>query len=150
MRKAIRVRTTAFRRPPQRAAAAAVEFALVAPFLLLLLAGIIEFGQSFFIKHSLSTAARHGARAAIVDGSTSSQITRKVQDHCVKTLGVDVGDISIDIAVDGKSKGDLRQANEQSEVSVTVSVPYSKAGVGFFANTFAKSTISSTCTLEHE
>ncbi|MGV3486135.1 MAG: TadE/TadG family type IV pilus assembly protein [Planctomycetaceae bacterium] len=44
------------RSPVKRRAAAAVEFALVAPFLLLLLAGIIEFGQSFFIQHSPSTS----------------------------------------------------------------------------------------------
>lgn len=150
MRNAPHYSTSTFHSQHKRRAAAAVEFALVAPFLLLLLAGIIEFGQSFFIKHSLSTAARHGARAAIIDGATSSQVTQKVQNHCVKCLGVNAGDISVDIAVDGKPKGDLGHADEQSEVSVTVSVPYSKAGVGFFANTFSNSTISSTCTFEHE
>ena len=138
--------------PPRgpRRGAAAVEFAIVAPFLLLLLAGIIEFGQSFFIQHSLSTAARHGARAAIVDGSTSGQVTQKVQAHCVKNLGLAAGDVAVEIEVNGKANGDLSTADEQSEISVTVRVPYSKAGVGFFANTFANSTISSTCTLEHE
>lgn len=134
----------------QRRGAAAVEFALVSPFLLLLLAGIIEFGQSFFIQHSLSTAARHGARVAILEGVTTGQVTKKVKDHCVRSLGVDRADIGVNIAVDGKSKGDLSKADDQSEVTVTVSVLYSKAGIGFFANTFANSTLSSTCTLQHE
>lgn len=140
---------TACYRPPRRGAAA-VEFALVAPFLLLLLAGIIEFGQSFFIQHSLSTAARHGARAAIIDGSTSSNVTQKVQEHCVRSLGVKPGDVNVNIAVDGVANGSLSNAQAESEVTVTVSVLYAKAGVGFFANTFANSSIRSTCTLQHE
>ena len=42
--------------------AAAVEFALVLPLLLLLVLGILEFGRVFNIQISLSNAAREGAR----------------------------------------------------------------------------------------
>ena len=135
---------------PARRGAAAVEFAVIAPLFFLLLAGITEFGQAFRIQHSLSSAARHGARAAIIDGSTSSQITQKVKDHCVKTLGINPADVTVAISINGEADGILSQAEEESEISVTVGIPYSKAGVGFYANTFANSTLSSTCLLEKE
>jgi hypothetical protein len=65
-------------------------------------------------------------------------------------LGIAPGHVRVAIAVDGETNGNLSQAETGSEISVTVSIPYSKAGVGFYANTFANSTLSSTCTLERE
>jgi Flp pilus assembly pilin Flp len=46
--------------------AAALEFALIAPVLLLLLLGIIEFGFMFQAQLALTHAAREGARMAAV------------------------------------------------------------------------------------
>ena len=42
--------------------AVAVEFALILPILLLLVAGIIDFGHYWYIGHVLSDASREGAR----------------------------------------------------------------------------------------
>lgn len=42
--------------------AVAVEFALITPFLLLLIAGIVEFSHSFNIQISVTQAAREAAR----------------------------------------------------------------------------------------
>ena len=42
--------------------AAAVEFALVLPLLLLLVFGIVEFGRTFQVQATLSAAAREGVR----------------------------------------------------------------------------------------
>jgi len=39
-----------------------LEFALVLPFLLLLVGGTIEFGRAFYTYHILSKAVRDGAR----------------------------------------------------------------------------------------
>ncbi len=130
--------------------AVAVEFAVIAPLFLLLLAGIIEFGLASRLQHSLSTAARHGARAASIEGSTSSQITQIVKDACFKAQGVAPKDVTVAISINGQTSGDLSQAKQRDEISVTVSIPYSKAGVSFFAKAFANSTLSSTCTLERE
>ena len=127
-----------------------MEFAVVAPLFLLLLAGIIEFGQAFSIEHAISNASRRGARAAIVDDATNSQVRQMIETHCVASLGVNAGDVTIEIAVNGSTGADLSQAEEGDEISVTVSVAYSNAGVGFYANMFSYSTLSSTCTLEHE
>ena len=133
-----------------RRGVAVVEFAVIAPLFFLLLAGIIEFGQAFRIEHMLSNASRRGARAAIVDGATTSQVRQKVKTHCARTLGVNEADVTIEIAVEGNATAKLSQAEEGNEISVTVSVPYSKAGVGFYANMFSNSIFSATCTLEHE
>ena len=46
--------------------AAAVEFALVVPLLLLLVIGIIDYGRFFFDSVSLRQGAREGARQAVV------------------------------------------------------------------------------------
>jgi Flp pilus assembly protein TadG len=49
--------------------ASAVEFALVAPLLILLLFGVINFGFLFSEQLSLNNSVRQGARAAVVAGS---------------------------------------------------------------------------------
>nr|WP_294690336.1 TadE family protein [uncultured Friedmanniella sp.] len=43
--------------------AAAVEFALVVPLLVLLVAGIADFGRAYYLQTTLSGAAREGVRA---------------------------------------------------------------------------------------
>ncbi|CAN5653365.1 pilus assembly protein [soil metagenome] len=52
--------------------AAAVEFALVVPLLLVLLFGIISYGVMLSFRQSLSQAATEGARAAAVSYQTST------------------------------------------------------------------------------
>jgi Flp pilus assembly protein TadG len=49
--------------------AAAVEFALIVPILLLLLFGIFEFGRAYNTQISLSGAAREGARVMAISNS---------------------------------------------------------------------------------
>ena len=50
---------------------ALVEFALVVPFFLLLLFGIIEAGRFIFYYETLSNSTREGARYAIVNGANT-------------------------------------------------------------------------------
>ena len=45
--------------------AAAVEFALVLPVLMILLAGFFDFGWLFYWQHSVTNASRAGARFAV-------------------------------------------------------------------------------------
>ena len=55
--------------------AAAVEFALVLPILLLLVFGIVDFGRAYNAKISLSGAAREGARALALGNANWEQVT---------------------------------------------------------------------------
>ena len=52
-----------------RRAAAAVEFALVAPVFFLLVLGMIEYGRMVMVQQVLTNASREGARAAVLDGA---------------------------------------------------------------------------------
>ncbi len=57
--------------------AAAVEFALVAGLLFMLIFGMIEYGFAFFEMQTLRGATREGARVAAV-GGTNSDITNRI------------------------------------------------------------------------
>lgn len=49
----------------RRRGSAAVEFALIAPFLLALLMGVLLYGGWFWLAHSVQALAAEGARAAV-------------------------------------------------------------------------------------
>jgi Flp pilus assembly protein TadG len=51
---------------PRDSGAAAVELALILPILILVIAGIVDFGRAYFTQVTLTNAAREGARAAVV------------------------------------------------------------------------------------
>lgn len=91
--------------------AAAVEFAIVVPLLVLLLAGIVEFGRAYSAKISLQGAAREGARVLALDSG----------DPVDTTLGasgsLDPSDISIQTSGAPCTKGE--------PASVTASYPFS-------------------------
>ncbi|WP_028275015.1 TadE family protein [Arthrobacter sp. I3] len=58
--------------------AVAVEFALLAPVLIMLLLGIMEFGRAYNVQISLSNAAREGVRVmAIGNDPTAARIAAK-------------------------------------------------------------------------
>jgi hypothetical protein len=62
--------------------AAVVEFAVVLPLLIAMIAGIVEFGLLYFNKQILVTASREGARVGIVVGTTDSEIRERVKKVC--------------------------------------------------------------------
>lgn len=55
--------------------AVAVEFALLAPVLLMLLLGIMEFGRAYNAQIILSSAAREGVRVMAIDNNSTSART---------------------------------------------------------------------------
>ncbi len=67
--------------------ASAVEFALVVPFLLLIVFGIIVYGMVFAQTLSLSNSARQAARSGVIEGTTCAQITSLAQDNA-STIGM--------------------------------------------------------------
>lgn len=54
--------------------AAMVEFAILLPLLLLVIAGIVDFGRAFFTEVALTNAAREGARAAAISTATAANV----------------------------------------------------------------------------
>jgi Flp pilus assembly protein TadG len=68
----------------RRPAASLVEFAFVAPIVLLFLMGILEYGRFLFTLQLVNNAAREGARYAVVN--TTTDTTVGVQTYVDKYL----------------------------------------------------------------
>jgi len=67
--------------------AAAVEFALILPLLLLLIFGIIEFGVLIYDKAMLTNASREAARAGVVFGLSEEQRGTAISSALSRYLG---------------------------------------------------------------
>ena len=106
------------RRPSrsQRRGVAAVEFAVVAPVFFLLIFAIVELGRLVMVQQVLTTASREGARLAIIEGSTVSQVQTAVDDY--------LANLSVSGANVGITPSSLGNAEPGDPISVTVSVTF--------------------------
>jgi Flp pilus assembly protein TadG len=98
-----------------RSAAAAVEFAIVAPLFVLLVLGMIEFGRALMVQQILTNGAREGARKAVLPGMTDTQVHGIIDDY-LKNAGLKGHTRSVTPSTDS--------AAGATEITVTVSVPY--------------------------
>lgn len=97
--------------------AGVVEFALIAPLFILLLFGLVEFGQALYTKEVLTNASREGARFGVVyctPRKTQEQIRNRVQEYLQKAGFREAAAITV-VGAQGPSGQDLR---------VSVSYPY--------------------------
>ncbi len=100
----------------RRRGAAAVEFAFVAPIFFLLIFGMIEFGRMVMVQQVLTNASREGARLAVLDGTSASEVNAAV-DSYLQNARVHGADITIDPA-------EPNTAGYGEPVTVTVAVPF--------------------------
>jgi Flp pilus assembly protein TadG len=77
------MRINRFRRDDR--GAAAVEFALVLPILVVLVFGVVDFGRALFAYNYLTSAVREGGRFAAVQNSASAQAA--VRTRMIDYLG---------------------------------------------------------------
>jgi Flp pilus assembly protein TadG len=121
-----------------RRAAAAVELAVVTPVLLTMLFGIIEFGWIFTVRQALTTAAREGARTAVLPGSTVADVETRIADY-TQPLGLTGYTATVGCGEDGNPDG-----------TVTVSIPY--ANVTLVGDYFGAITgdLTATCSMRKE
>ena len=77
----IRTRTT------RRRGQALVEFALIAPILILLIMGIVEFGRIFSAQQTVTNASREGARTGILPNSSTTDVSNTVSSF-MSTAGL--------------------------------------------------------------
>jgi Flp pilus assembly protein TadG len=104
----------------RRRGAAAVEFAMVAPLFFLLIIGMIEFGRMVMVQQVLTNAAREGARKAVLDGSTASDVVTTVTNY-MKGAKITVTTSNVTLTPSDPTKtvfGD--------PITVQVSVPFSQ------------------------
>ena len=88
-----------------RAGQALVEFALVAPILLLLLLGIVDFARAWNVYEVLTDAAREGAREAVVDNGRTEAEVRQIIVSAAARAGIEVTDADIQITGMGSGRG---------------------------------------------
>jgi len=100
-----------------RRGAAAVEFAVVSPVLFLLIFGMIEYGRMVMVQQVITNASREGARKAVLDGSTTSDVTTVVSNYLTSA--------NISGATTTVSPSPPSNATYGGTVTVTISVPYS-------------------------
>ncbi len=74
-RRKVRLSNSLWRRCASTDGAQLVEFALAAPFLLVMIIGIFDFGGVYNLKQKLNNAAREGARYAVNQSSNISDIS---------------------------------------------------------------------------
>jgi Flp pilus assembly protein TadG len=98
--------------------AAAVEFAIVLPLLMLILFGIIEFGLILYNQEVITNASREGARFGIVIGTprpSTGQIQGVVNTYLTNS-GLNVGNATVNVAGAQGASG--------SDLTVSVVYPY--------------------------
>src|SRR5262249_32226418 len=110
------------RRKPRRRPAAAVELALVAPFLVAAFLGIFEVGRALLVKESLSNAAQRACRTASLPAKANSDVNQDVQD-VLSAAGIT--GYSTTVLVNGTA-GEVGTATRNDKISVQVSVPASQ------------------------
>jgi hypothetical protein len=103
-----------FRR--NRRAAAAVEFAIVAPIFFLLVLGMIEYGRMVMVQQVITNASREGAREAVLDGATVASVTSTVNEY-LTTGSISGATVTVD-------PNPLSDAEFGDPVTVTVSIPF--------------------------
>lgn len=101
----------------KRRGAAVVEFALVAPLFILLVFGMIEFGRMVMVQQVLVNATREGARQAVLDGSTRTEVDQIINQYLTAS-GINTPQIEVD-------PPNPASAGFGQPVRVTITVPFS-------------------------
>ena len=107
-----------------RRGAAAVEMAVVSPFLFAMVLGSIEFGRALMVSNLMTNSAREGARVAVVPGGATTDVTTSVNNE-LTAVGIASSNATITVLVNGAA-ADASTANSGDNITVKVTVPYSK------------------------
>jgi Flp pilus assembly protein TadG len=100
----------------KRRGTAVVEFAIVAPLFFLLVFGMIEYGRMVMVQQIITNASREGARQAVLDGTTSSEVKTTVDTFLTN---VSVAGATVTITPDPLSDADFGDP-----VTVRVSIDF--------------------------
>jgi len=135
---------TAGKSAKERRGTVAVEVAVIALPLLLLIFWILEFGRLVMVEQVLTNAAREGARRAVLEHMTASQVRTQVLQYLGQTSvpGANVDVQPADVPFHLLGFGD--------PITVTVSVPYAQASLFPLPAGLQGSTLSSTAVMRAE
>ncbi len=106
-----------------RRGAAAVELAILAPFLMALLLGICEVGQAIRVEAILATAARSACAVASSPSGTNELAFAEVQT-ILQQANLPSDSVSVQVYVNN-ALGDASSAVSNDKITVTVKLPTS-------------------------
>jgi Flp pilus assembly protein TadG len=121
----VRATTNSISRAARRRGGSVLEMVLTMTILLNLCFGGIEFGYYFFVKNTIVSAAREGARAAIVASATDSSVDTAI-DSVLSAAGLTTNNYTISINPD-LSTSPAAGTNE----TITISANWGVVGNGF-------------------
>ncbi|MEM1012157.1 MAG: TadE/TadG family type IV pilus assembly protein [Planctomycetota bacterium] len=105
-----------------------LEAAMVFPLLLTIFFVTIEFSWMFYVRHTISNAAREGARVAIIPGSTTAEVNAAVES-AVRRGGLNSASYSHALTSGGSAVGSLDSVAGGSQVTVEITAPWSQFSV---------------------
>lgn len=138
----------------RRRGAAVVEMALILPIFFMVILGIVEFGRAMMVGQLVTNAARHGARLAIVEGSTNTEVETAVEDFLLEAVGVSAANVTVTITItpapgNTDPANDLAASQAKDLCKVQVQVPYD--AVTFLpANYLGGKTLKGFSSMRHE
>jgi len=104
-----------------RKGAAAMEFAVVAPIMFMMILAMIELGRGLMVVHMLTNAARNGCRAGVVEGKSNADVISAV-NTALKPVGISSDTVTVQV---NDGSGDVINAQAGDELTVVVRVPTS-------------------------
>ena len=110
--------------------AAAVEFALVVPLLIVLVLGIAEFGRAFQVQGTLSAAAREGVRVMALQNDQAA--ARDAVRNAATSLNPTITDS--EIVISPSSCPTINSAGTSVRLTISYPMPYL---TGFFGSGLA-------------
>lgn len=123
-----------------RRGSAVVETAVVAPLLLLAMFGILELGQAYNTKQTVTLAAREGCRAAALPGATFTD-AQAAADASMTMAGFSGHTVTSNIST---------LSSTDTQVWVKVAIPFNRATYTGSMMGGGSYTISSTTTMRRE
>lgn len=108
--------------PGNRCGAAVVEFAIVAPILIALVFGGIEFGRAMMVSNILTNTARDAVRRGSVPTGSNSDINSAVTNS-LTAAGISTTNVTTVVQVNNATK-DASTAVVGDTVTVSVTLPF--------------------------
>lgn len=128
--------------------------ALVLPVFLVIVAGIMEFGRALMVMNLTTNAAREGARMAVIDGTTNSDVTAAINTFLTQSLGSSASDATVTITVTAASgnpnpNNQVANATTRDLVTVKVQIPYNSVAL-ISGKYLAGKQLKGICAMRHE